>query len=114
MGEINSRKLIDDAVLCFAIGDDNEAKEILVNVLKSEPENLDALRAISEVYLSLNELEYSESFCRQALAIDSEDLTTVVSLARILVRKGDKEGAEEASSRARILGWKKELGKDNE
>ena len=50
MGEINSRKLIDDAVLCFAIGDDNEAKEILVNVLKSEPENLDALRAISQVY----------------------------------------------------------------
>jgi hypothetical protein len=34
-------------------------------------------------------------------------------LARILVRKGDKEGAEEATSKARILGWKEELAEDD-
>jgi hypothetical protein len=75
---------------------------------------LDALRAISEVFLSLNELDLSESFCRRALAIDSEDLTSVVSLARVLVKKGDKDGAEEASAKARILGWKEELASDSE
>ena len=114
MVEINLKKLIDDAVLCFAIGEDSEAKDILLDVLKSEPENLDALRAISEVFLSLNELDLSESFCRRALAIDSEDLTSVVSLARVLVKKGDKDGAEEASAKARILGWKEELASDSE
>jgi predicted Zn-dependent protease len=114
MVEINLKILIDDAVLCFAIGDDNKAKDILLDVLQSEPENLDALRAMSEVSLSLNELDSSESFCRRALAIDSEDLTTVVSLARILVKKGDKDGAEQASSKARILGWKEELATDSE
>ena len=114
MVEMNFKKLIDDAVLCFAIGEDNEAKDILLDVLKSEPENLDALRAISEVFLSLNELDLSESFCRRALAIDSEDLTSVVSLARVLVKKRDKDGAEEASAKARILGWKEELASDSE
>jgi len=33
MVELNSKKLIDDAVLCFAIGEDLEAKEILLSVL---------------------------------------------------------------------------------
>jgi hypothetical protein len=36
----------------------------------------------------------------------------MVSLARILVKRGDKEGAEDASSKARILGWKEELASD--
>jgi len=36
----------------------------------------------------------------------------MVSLARILVAKGDKEGAEKASADARVLGWKDELAQD--
>jgi hypothetical protein len=36
-------------------------------------------------------------------------LTSKVSLSRILVAKGDKEGAEKATAEARILGWKEEL-----
>ena len=32
----------------------------------------------------------------------------------ILVKKGDKEGAEEASAKARVLGWKEELAQENE
>ena len=114
MVELNSKKLIDDAVLCFAIGDDIEAREILLSVLNHEPRNVDALRAISEVCLSLQELKLAESFCRRALTVDPDDLTSVVSLARILVKNGDKEGAEEASSKARILGWKEELASDSE
>jgi hypothetical protein len=39
-------------------------------------------------------------------------LTAVVSLARILVKKGDKEGAESASAKARLLGWKEELAEE--
>jgi predicted Zn-dependent protease len=114
MVELNSKKLIDDAVLCFAIGEDSEAKEILLSVLYNEPSNVDALRAISEVCLSLQDLGLAETFCRRALTVVPDDLTSVVSLARILVKKGDKEGAEEASSKARILGWKEELASDDE
>ena len=36
----------------------------------------------------------------------------MVSLARILVKKGDKKGAEEASAKARILGWQDELAQE--
>ena len=47
--------------------------------------------------------------CEKALEIAPEDLTAKVSLSRILVAKGDKEGAEKATAEARILGWKEVL-----
>ena len=54
----------------------------------------------------------AENFCNRALAVDKKDLTSMVSLARILVKKGDKDGAEKASGEARILGWKEELSEN--
>ena len=112
MGAIDSKSLIDDAIFSFSIGDEKKARNILLSVLESDHDNLDALRAISEVFLSLNELESSELYCRRALKTNPKDLTSMVSLARILVKRGDKEGAEDASSKARILGWKEELASD--
>ena len=103
---------IDDAIFNFSIGEEIEAKKILLDVLDKDSNNIDALRALSEVSLSLNELSCSERYCRRALEINSEDLTSMVSLARVLVKKGDKEGAEDASAKARILGWKEELSTD--
>ena len=114
MGKFNSKKFIDDAIFSFSIGDEKNAKEILYKVLELDSENLDALRAVSEVLLSLNELKLAEKYCRRALEINSEDLTSTVSLARILVMKGDKEGAEVATAKARILGWKEELSRDSD
>jgi predicted Zn-dependent protease len=114
MGAIESKSLIDDAIFSFSIGDEETAKNTLLKVLEFDPENLDALRAISEVLLSLNELQSSELYCRRALKNSPKDLTSMVSLARILVKKGDKEGAEDASSKARILGWKEELASEDD
>jgi tetratricopeptide (TPR) repeat protein len=114
MEKVNSKSLIDDAIFSFSIGEEEKAKLKLKKVLDLEPENLDALRAISEVLLSLEELELSEFYCRRALEINSDDLTSMVSLARILVKKGDKDGAEDASAKARILGWKEELSSDSD
>ena len=67
------------------------------------------MRALSEVLLSMQKIEDAESVCRRAIKLEPEDLSLTVSLARILVRKGDKDGAEDATSKARILGWKEEL-----
>jgi len=114
MGAIESKSLIDDAIFSFSIGDEKTARNTLLKVLEFDPDNLDALRAISEVLLSLNELESSELYCRRALKNSPKDLTSMVSLARILVKKGDKEGAEDASSKARILGWKEELASEDD
>ncbi|MBT3666473.1 MAG: hypothetical protein HN548_03260 [Opitutae bacterium] len=114
MEKINSKSLIDDAIFSFSIGDEEKAKFTLTKVLELDPENIDALRAISEVLLSLDDLELSELYCRRALEINPEDLTSTVSLARILVKKGDKDGAEDASAKARILGWKEELASESD
>ena len=108
----DNKSLIDDAVLMFAMGDEIKSEELLLKVLESDPANIDALRAVSEVSLSLGKIDQAELHCRQAVKKDPDDLTSIVSLARILVKKGDKEGAEEASARARILGWKEELNSD--
>ena len=46
--------------------------------------------------------------------LNNDDLASTVSLARILVAQGDKNGAEEASAKARILGWKDELAQNGD
>ena len=66
-------------------------------------------RAVSE-----NNVREAEVACLRALEIDSSDLTSTVTLARVLVKKGDKKGAEDASAKARVLGWKDELAQQNE
>jgi predicted Zn-dependent protease len=104
---------VEDAILAYSLGEDQEAERLLVESLKENPSSVDALRALAEVYLSARKVDQAEITCRRALAIDPDDLSLVVSLARILVRKGDKEGAEEATSKARVLGWKEELAEDD-
>lgn len=104
---------VEEAILAYSLGDEEEAEGLLIESLKENPSSIDALRALAEVYLSLQKVELAEATCRRALAVEPEDLASVVSLARILVRKGDKEGAEEATARARVLGWKEELAEDD-
>ena len=104
--------IINHAVLQFTLGEEKEAKSQLQSILLSHPDSVEAWRALAEVCLSLKKLKEAENACRKALELCPEDLTLTVSLARILVNKGDKEGAEEASAKARILGWKEELAQD--
>ena len=110
--EQNIKSFVDDGILEFSLGNDDLALRIFQKALEDDPLYLPALRAISEVYLSLNMITEAENFCNRALAVDKKDLTSMVSLARILVKKGDKEGAEKASAEARILGWKEELSEN--
>ena len=103
---------VDEAILAFSMGEDEKAESLLKESLAQNPLSVDAMRALSEVLLSMQKVEDAELICRRALSVEPDDLSLMVSLARILVRKGDKEGAEEATSKARILGWKEELAED--
>ena len=105
-------KRVQDAIFAFSIGDDDQAEKILKQVVAEEKSSIEAYRALSEVSLSLGKLDQAEESCLNALLFDPDDLTAVVSLARILVKKGDKEGAESASAKARLLGWKEELAEE--
>jgi predicted Zn-dependent protease len=106
---MNTKDRVDEAILAFSMGEDEKAEALLNDCLSTHPSSVDAMRALSEVLLSMQKIEDAESVCRRALKLEPEDLSLMVSLARILVRKGDKEGAEDATSKARILGWKEEL-----
>ena len=94
------------------MGEDVEAEKILKTLVMESHNSIEIFRALAEISLSLKNLNQAEDACRKALAINPDDLTSVVSLARILVQKGDKEGAEDASAKARLLGWKEELAED--
>jgi len=103
---------LEEAVFAFSTGDDEIAESILKKLANQESQSMDVYRALAEVSLSLKKLPQAETSCRKALSINPDDLTSVVSLARILVQKGDKDGAEDASAKARLLGWKEELAED--
>ena len=104
---------VNEAIFAFSIGNDGEAESLLLDIISKSPTSLDAHRALAEVSLSLKKFEQAERACRQALEISPHDLTSCVSLARILVRKGDQKGAEDASAKARLLGWKEELSEED-
>ena len=106
---MNTKDRVDEAILAFSMGEDEKAEALLNDCLSTHPSSVDAMRALSEVLLSMQKIEDAESVCRRAIKLEPEDLSLTVSLARILVRKGDKDGAEDATSKARILGWKEEL-----
>lgn len=107
-----TEKTLEDAILAFTMGEHEDALTIL-NRLSSENSNsVDVWRALAEVQLSIENLDEAESACKKAIDLQPEDLTSMVSLARILVKKGDKDGAESASAKARVLGWKEELAEE--
>jgi Tfp pilus assembly protein PilF len=110
--EDSSANTVDRAVLLFTLGEEQEAQSLLLNHLSTHDQDVDAWRALAEIRLSVKDFPLAEEACRKALAINPNDLTATVSLARILVAQGDKDGAEEASAKARILGWKDELAQD--
>ena len=117
MGDIKTivnitEKTLEDAILAFTMGEHGVALQILNRLSSENSSSVDVWRALAEVQLSIENFDEAEYACKKALELQHEDLTSTVSLARILVKKGDKEGAESASAKARVLGWKEELAEE--
>ena len=110
----NIEDKLEDAIIAFTLGETQEALNILEALSKKNAASIDVWRALAEVHLSHGDFDSAEEACNKALGLNPDDLTSTVSLARILVKKGDKDGAEEASAKARVLGWKEELAEENE
>ena len=107
-----TEKTLEDAILAFTMGEHEDALKILNRLSSVNSNSVDVWRALAEVQLSAENLDEAESACKKAIDLQPEDLTSMVSFARILVKKGDKEGAESASAKARVLGWKEELAEE--
>jgi len=107
-----TEKTLEDAILAFTMGEHEDALTILHRLSSENSNSVDVWRALAEVQLSVENLDEAESACKKAIDLQPEDLTSMVSLARILVKKGDKDGAESASAKARVLGWKEELAEE--
>ena len=109
MDEVNPIDLVEEATLDFSLGEEEAAEGKLVKAVELAPDCVDVWRALAEVRLARQDLPGALTACEKALEVEPEDLTSKVSLSRILVAMGDKEGAEKATAEARVLGWKEEL-----
>ena len=114
MDEASPIDLVEDATLDFSLGDEEVAEAKLIKASELAPDCIDVWRALAEVRLARRDLPGALVACQKALELEPEDLTAKVSLSRILVAMGDKEGAEKATAEARILGWKEESNEDGD
>ena len=64
----NIKSLVDDGILEFSLGNDDVALKIFQKALEDDPFYLPALRAISEVCLSLNMITEAENFLQSCIS----------------------------------------------
>lgn len=107
-------KLVEDATYDFALGENEAALEKLTRATEIAPESFEAWHALTEVYFSMRKLEEALAAGNRAEQLQPDDIHIHTSLSRIHMERGDKATAEKYGAQARMLGWKKELGGENE
>ena len=100
---------INDAIFSFTIGENNEAKNQLNQLLLEHPKEKEAWHALAEILWSEKDFQSALEAAEKAHAIDGKDLHINTTLSRIWVQIGDQKKAEHFNAQARILGWKDQL-----
>jgi len=88
---------IENAIADLAIGRFDFAEELLNRVIREQPENARALYLVGEVTRQRNtegDLQRTEDRYRQAIAADAKYADPYRALGKLLLRRGDKEGAK--------------------
>lgn len=101
--------LIEDATFDFTMGDHKDALSKLDRATAAHPQSFAAWHAMSEIYLSLSDLDRALAAAEKAHAIAPDDLFINTTLSRIWVGKGDKDAAEKYGAQAKMLSWKEQL-----
>ena len=101
--------LIEDATFDFTMGDHPDAIAKLDQATLAAPESFAAWHALSEIHLSLKQLDQALIAAERGYALQPNDLFINTTLSRIWVGKGDKEAAEKYGAQAKMLSWKEEL-----
>lgn len=102
--------LIDDATFEFSMGETDAALAKLNEAVRLEPDSFEAWHALAEVNFNARRFDAALAAAERAHALRPDDIFINTSLSRIWMEKGDKARAEHFGARARVLGWKDQLG----
>jgi tetratricopeptide (TPR) repeat protein len=93
----------------FAEGKLDEALAEYRRAIALQPAFSDALHGIAQVCYAKGDFDVSIAAARKLLELDPDDILAWTTISRSYQRQGKIPEAEEAGSKARVLGWKKQL-----
>ncbi|MFH1701251.1 MAG: RDD family protein [Candidatus Zixiibacteriota bacterium] len=100
----NSKEILELANLLILINNDADtATYILSEKLKDDPENLELLSGLLEIYNSMGNLEAADEIAQKIMKSGSDDFNILYILAQAKLVKGQFKEASEYTNRARIL-----------
>ena len=99
------------ALMAKRRGEIQEARRILEEMLGEDPEHADALEVLGMMVSEDGELDLAIELTSRLVSLQPESIMAHANLSRFYMLKGDKETAEEWQAKARVLGWKEEVGR---
>jgi len=104
-----AQRRYDAAIDCFADGNAAGAIENFRACLAVDPPFLDAMHGLIRALQDAGEIDEAIVVAQQLIAIDPDDVLPHTSLSILYQRKGMIPEAEAEATRAKVLGWKKQL-----
>ncbi len=99
------------ALLAKRKGKLDEALAILEGMLKENPDHTDALEVLGMMISEQGDLDRAIELTTKLVALQPQSIMAHANLSRFYMLKGDKETAEDWQGKARVLGWKEEVGR---
>jgi tetratricopeptide (TPR) repeat protein len=96
-----------------AEGRDEQAIDEYRRALAADPTFTDALHGLSRALQNLSRLDEAIEVAHQISALDPDDVLAHTSLSILYQKKGMIPEAEAEANKARILGWKQQLKKQD-
>jgi tetratricopeptide (TPR) repeat protein len=93
----------------FAAGKYDEALAQYQHAIALQPSFSDALHGIAQACYAKEDFDEAIVAARKLLELDPDDILAWTTISRSYQRQGKIPEAEEAGSKARVLGWKKQL-----
>ena len=110
MDELNDIPELDDAMFAFSQADYRKAVDLLDGVLRSHPDQFDALTALSMTHCRLGNLDEALKLGLKAEKLRPHDALVHTNLSLFYVKMGDKEKAEHHGLQAKIASWRSDSG----
>lgn len=99
------------ALMARRKGDSSGARAMLETILETEPDHADALEVLGMLVSEDGELDLAIEITSRLAELAPDSIMAHANISRFYMLKGDKETAEEWQAKARVLGWKEEVGR---
>lgn len=99
------------ALKAHRAGNVEGARQILQAILAEDADHSDSLEVLGMILSEQGELDRAIELTERLVGLAPESIMAHANLSRYWMLKGDKETAEEWQAKARVLGWKEEIGR---